>query len=161
MCKLCRERSIIDVSFETLPEVSQQVWFTNGILTSSDKSEPTNKTQHIFYFGTAIYRIVSLGIQNMQNKQLLHMKFGQVVANQNKKARTRTFYVLKMLYTGRLTKKAVSMLFPQRAQNFQQESPLNMESGQVVTIGVPRPEVVGGCKITCLPTMTVTSCDFG
>ena len=27
--------------------------------------------------------------------------------------------------------------------------------------GVPRPEVVGGCKTTCLPTVEVTSCDLG
>ena len=44
-----------------------------------------------------------------QEKLILHMEFGSILANQNKKTRMNTLYILKMLYTGCSTKEAISL----------------------------------------------------
>ena len=36
--------------------------------------------------------------------------FGLIMSDQNKKTRITSFYVLEMLYTGRITKEAISLL---------------------------------------------------
>ena len=58
----------------------------------------------------AISMLLLWGTYYFNNKLLLHLKFGLTVANQNKKAKTRTLYILKMLYTWCSTEEAITLL---------------------------------------------------
>ena len=47
----------------------------------------------------AILLLLSWGTYYFNNKLLLHLQLELIVANQNKKTKTRTLYILKMRYT--------------------------------------------------------------
>ena len=60
------------------------------------------------------------------------MHFRLKVANQNKKNRIRTLYVLKLLYTGCSTNEAITLLLWQSTWNFEKSCLLQMPFGIIV-----------------------------
>ena len=55
------------------------------------------------------------------------MEFGQLVSNENKQARFKTFSTLKMIYTGCSMKGAILLLFQWSTKSFQKEKLFHLE----------------------------------
>ena len=58
----------------------------------------------------AISLLLSRGTSFFNNKCLLHLQFGLIVANQNQNTKTRTLHILKRLYTWYSTEEAIASL---------------------------------------------------
>ena len=90
------------------------IWVNNG------KSRQTNYNEDTTQFGNAMYRVLhersnitTSFTEHLSFKKngLLHMHFGLIAANQNKKTTITTFHILKKLYIGCFTKETIENCF--------------------------------------------------
>ena len=106
-------------SFPGAPKISRKIEFY--IFTSGEARKNMNKTiirtlyiLKMLYTGCsmkeAILLLLSWGTYYLNNRWLLHWQFGLIVANQNKRTKTRALYILKMLNTWCSTEEAITLL---------------------------------------------------
>ena len=78
------------------------------------------------------YHCFFLGARRISKKERFLQHFWGIVANQNKKTRIKTLYILKLLYTGCSTKKAMSLLLLRSTENVKNKWLLQKHFGWVV-----------------------------